>query len=100
MDIIEQGAFCRIHAAGKHKVLPNHNSMLITQIIEDIVLIDTSAPDTQHIHVYTGGIENRPFIILGSDARQEVIRRDVIGSFGKNRTPVQLYIESMPVLIR
>ena len=100
MDIIEQGAFCWIHAAGKHKVLPNHNSMLITQIIEDIVLIDTSTPDAQHIHVYTGGIENRPFIILGSDARQEVIRRDVIGSFGKNRTPVQLYIESMPVLIR
>lgn len=87
MDIIEQGAFCRIHAAGKHKVLPNHNSMLITQIIEDIVLIDTSAPDTQHIHVYTGGIENRPFIILGSDARQEVIRRDVIGSFGKTGRP-------------
>ena len=41
----------RISRTGKKEVLPDAQSQFIAEVIENVILINTSAPGAQHIHI-------------------------------------------------
>ncbi|MNE78005.1 hypothetical protein D3C80_1743680 [compost metagenome] len=49
--ILQEHFVSRVHAAGKHKVLPYQQAVLITQTIEYFLFIKAAAPHPQHVHI-------------------------------------------------
>ena len=41
----------RIGTAGKHEVLPHHQSHLVAEVIEQVILIDATTPHANHVHI-------------------------------------------------
>ena len=54
----------------------------------------------EHVHVGVGGVEDGLFVLLWCDARQEVILRDIVGTFGKYGDAVQFYVEGFSIFVR
>lgn len=67
------------------------------QFVENIVFIDTSAPDAQHVHVHGRGVVDRLLVDGARDARQEDVAGDVVGSFGEERLAVEFEVEGRAV---
>jgi len=45
-DGLEEGRERRVVAAGKHEVLPDHDPELVARVVEGVILVDASAPDS------------------------------------------------------
>src|SRR5205085_7858218 len=40
-----------IHGASKHKILPDQDTQLIAELVEDLMFIDSTTPYPQHVHM-------------------------------------------------
>ncbi len=89
----------RISRAGKHEVLPYHDAVLVAEIIQAVILVDSSAPYTYHIHVHILGVKHMLEILLRRDARQEVVHRHHARSFGEHRLAVELEIQTVTPVV-
>ena len=87
-DIFKKFAFGRIKAACEHEILPNQYTILVAKIIEEVVFVNTSSPDAQHIHIGIDCVENGFPVSFFCDAWQKIVLRNVIGAFCKNGLPV------------
>ena len=81
--------FCQfIDRAGKHKVLPYHQSQLITEIKEPVVRIESSAPHPDGVKICLAAVFQKfsgPFF---APAAEQVVFRYIICSHGKKADPV------------
>ena len=50
-DILIDLLSARIHRTRKHQIMPNQQSILIAQVIEDVMVELTASPNPQHIEV-------------------------------------------------
>ncbi|MNC45258.1 hypothetical protein D3C75_942070 [compost metagenome] len=51
LNIGQERFIPRIHAAGKHEVLPDQQAIFIAQTVEFLLLIESAAPYPQHVHI-------------------------------------------------
>ena len=49
--VIQKRLISGIHRTGKHEILPHHDPVLITKFIKGIILIYSTSPYPDHIHV-------------------------------------------------
>ena len=98
-NIIQKLLVPRIHRASKHKIMPHHNPILVTQFKENIILVYSATPYPQHIHVSIRGIGNHFLVHLSIRARQKNIIRYNIRPFGKNGYTIQFKTERFAPLI-
>ncbi|CDB97020.1 unknown [Bacteroides sp. CAG:443] len=92
--LFQKSRVMRIRGTGKHKVLPHQYPPLVCLLIQGIVFIHSSAPDTYHIHVCSLYILQQADIPFTGDTWQQGIRRYQIGSLGEHRNAVHLKIEA------
>ena len=86
----QKGRIGRIQTACKHEVLPDHDAFFVAQIIEDIALVDASAPNAEHVHTrFLYGTQQLYVSSVLHSGGKEVLR-DVIRPFGEDRTTVEL----------
>ncbi|MBA7552948.1 hypothetical protein ES705_45527 [subsurface metagenome] len=92
-DIFKESMISGVHAAGKHKILPNHKTILIAEII-DIIFINTTPPNPDHVHVcFCSGTYNALVFFIANSC-EKVIIRDIICSFGKDSLSVDPEIKT------
>ena len=48
---VQKGRVVGISGASKHEILPHQNTASVSFLKERIVLVDTTAPHTHHIHI-------------------------------------------------
>ena len=71
-------ALVRNIPAGEHEVLIDEDSVLIAQIVEQLLFVDSAAPDAQDIEARIPcQREQLPIALLGNRARQKA-RRDPV----------------------
>ena len=99
-DIFQKFPFSRIKTACKHEILPDKDAVAVAEFIEQVILINAAAPDAKHVHVDIGGVKDCLFVLFRCDAWQEVVLRNVVGTFGKDGDTVQFHIESLSILVR
>ena len=44
-----------IERAGEHRVLPDKNAKLVTDVVKAVTLIPSAAPDSDHVHIGVDG---------------------------------------------
>ena len=96
-DVFEPCSFGGIDAACEHGILPYEDAPFIAQFVENIVFIDASAPDAQHVHIHGCGVVDRLFVDGARDAGQENVAGDVVGAFGEERLSVEFEAEGRAV---
>ena len=79
-----------IIVAGKHKLLPYHDSLSVTDLVKFLLAEGCSAPQTEDIHVRILGKLTKLLIGIGGDPSPENIRVNEIGSLHKYPSAVQL----------
>mgnify|MGYP006955994641 CR=1 FL=1 len=99
-DVFQKLPFGGIEAARKHEVLPDEDAVAVAKLVEKVAFVGAAAPDAEHVHVGVGGVEDGLFVLLWCDARQEVILRDIVGTFGKYGDAVQFYVEGFSIFVR
>ncbi|MNP70136.1 hypothetical protein D3C76_1663270 [compost metagenome] len=78
----------RIHAAGKHEVLPDQDPVFITQPVKDVLFVNTAAPDAKHVHAAFGRRGDLMAVAFVRHFGQKAVVRDMVGPFGEYRQPV------------
>src|SRR6266567_2688158 len=71
----------RIHAAGKHKVLPDENAHLVTEFVKIVALVNASTPYAQHVHVRITNRLQQLTVFRAADAGREAISRNPVTPF-------------------
>ncbi len=88
-----------IHRAGKHKVLPDEKTQLITGIKEIILRIVAAAPDTDQIKIRRRAVLKQfPCPLFGNPAKN-IVLRDIVRAHRKDRDAVYLMCKTLPVLV-
>ncbi len=84
LNVLEELRGGWVHRAAEHTVLPDEQPLLITEVVEDLLLIHAAAPDAQHVHVrIDGGLEELLVAIIGEPGG-EGIEGDPVGSLGED----------------
>ena len=96
---LQESRIAGISSTGKHKILPNKNTIFICQIIETIILISSSPPYTYHIHIGLFHVPEQGLITLSGYTGKQCIIRDIIGSFGKHRDTIHFKIKRFSLFI-
>ena len=86
-------------AAAKHEILPDENSILITCIIECLLFVDTTTPDTDHELVAIRDELDPVVVPLGGDLRQVRISWDPAGATTKDIDVVDAEIERFAMCV-
>jgi hypothetical protein len=89
-----------VHSASKQEFLPNHEASLISLLVEIIRLVDTTAPDSNHVIVGLDGCVDDVGAIFISDSRLKDVDWDKISSFGKDGRAIDFEIEASSVWSR
>src|SRR6266850_3860181 len=89
-----------IHAAGKHKVMPDENAHLVTEFVEIVALVNASTPYAQHVHVRITNRLEQLTVFRSADASREAISRDPVTTLGENRNTVDDECKTFALLIR
>src|SRR6266481_8057138 len=87
-NVVEKLLVARVHAAAEHEVLPDENPLLVAEIIEIVTLVNTAAPDAQHIHVGVAHGAKQFAILVPGDASRKAVSRNPVAAFGKDRHAV------------
>ena len=98
-NVFKESLIGGVHRAGKHEVLPNKNAVFITKFIETIVLIDTTSPDAQHVHVHLHRIGYGAPIDGIGHARQKDIARDVVGALHEQLLTIEREVEGFTLSV-
>ena len=89
----------RKHSTGKHHVLPNKNTVFVAHFIKYIHLINTSAPNTQHIHIHISRGFDDIFIPAIRHPVRKIIQRNIISSFHKDIFSIQSHKHRLSLFI-
>ena len=73
-----------IHRTGKHEILPYHDPVLITEFKKSIILVYSTTPYSDHIHVSIRRIQHHFLVQIPGHTRQEHVVRDSISPLGKH----------------
>ena len=89
-----------IGIAGIHQILPHHDTVGITQVIEQVGGIVTSAPYPQAVEMcQICALDQRPDLLL-PDIRIDRIFRNIVCPLRKHLLPVHYKAEFLAVLVR
>ena len=88
-----------IHRARKHKVLPYHQTHLITQIKEPVFRIISAAPYTNCIKVRSLTLKKQLPCTLSGSSLKQIILRNIIRTHGKYRMTIDLMSKALTPLI-
>src|SRR5258705_2524760 len=89
-----------IHAAGKHKVLPDENAHFVAEFVKVVALVNASTPYAQHVHVRITNRLEQLIVFRSADASREAISRDPVAALGENRNTVDDECKTFALLIR
>ena len=70
--------------AGHHEVLPDHDALLIAEVVELVLGIVAAAPDAERIEVGIDGPLDVVLNALVGNAAQEIVHGDVVGTHGED----------------
>ena len=83
----------RVGRAAELEIQPDANAPLVADIEQGVVLVVSSAPESQRVHVGRHGVVDVAAKDVLSQAVGEAIGRDPIGPFGKERNAVDLEMQ-------
>src|SRR6478736_1456911 len=83
-NAIQEFLIARIHAAGKHEVLPHEYSQFVADVVELIGLVDAATPNAQHVHVRVSSRFQQPAILLFAYSSGKAISRYPVCTFCEN----------------
>ena len=98
-DLCQKVTICRVERAGKHRILPDKNAKLVTDVVERIAFIPAATPDPEHVHV---GVYNGLQKItqgLGACLPGERILRNPVRAHRKYRTVIDPHHETASNLV-
>ena len=95
----QKGRVMGISGASEHEVLPHQDATSVGFLKERIVLVDTAAPHTHHIHIGRLHILQQTAVALARNTWQQRIRRNQVCTFGKHRHPVHFEVKTLAVLV-
>src|SRR5215472_14343693 len=99
-DALEERLVGWIKSASKEEVLPDEQTQLITEIVEDVGLVDAAAPDAQHVHVGFDR-ESKQILIPGfTHPRQNEVAWYPVGTPTEDGYTVHLKAEARSRLTR
>src|SRR5215216_1479694 len=85
----EGGGFFRVDGAGEHEVLPDEEAQRVAKFVKDVMLVDASAPNAQHVHIRFLGGKKQLLVAFVFDSADERVGGDPIGAAGEDRDAVQ-----------
>src|SRR5437868_13434708 len=83
--VFEKRFIGRIQTASEHEILPDENPHLVTKFIKIITLVNSTAPNPEHIHVSVTRGLNQFAIFIFCDAAGKTIGWNPVAAFGKDR---------------
>ena len=89
-----------VSGAGEHEILPDADAEFVAQIVKNIVLVKTAAPDAQHVHIGNGGALNQIGVIFLFQMRGKSIGRYPAGTFGEEPDVVDRKLEGLAPFVR
>src|SRR5260370_24758683 len=89
-----------VHAAGKHKVVPDENAHLVAELVEIVALVNASAPYAQHVHVRITNRLEQLTVFRSADASREAISWDPITTLRENGNTVDDECKTLTLRIR
>ena len=89
-----------VHSASKQEFLPDHETCLISLLIKIIRLVDTTAPDSNHVVVGLDGRVDDVGAIFIRNSRLKDVDRDKVSSFGKDGRAINFKVEVSSVWSR
>src|SRR5829696_7477452 len=102
LDLRDEGAgFFGVDGAGEHEVLPDEEAHGVAQVVEDVVFVDASAPDPEHVHVGVASRGKEVLIAFAFDGADEGVGGDPVRAAGEDRRAVKHEPEeARPRLVR
>lgn len=82
-----------VHSASKQEFLPDHKTCLISLLIKIIRLVDSTAPDSNHVVVGLDGCVDDVGAIFIRNSRLKDVDRDKVSSFGKDGRAINFKVE-------
>ena len=98
--VIQKGLVARVHGTSIHKVLPYQYAFLITEFIKQIIFVNATSPNTQHVHVCRYDITQQRFIVLCCDTVLHAVLRDVISPFHIHWSTIYFKIKRLAHCVR
>src|SRR6185437_13340121 len=81
--VVEKFCITRIHVAAEHEILPDDQAQLVADVVEVVILVNASAPFTDHVHIgIASRLENIAISGFG-DSRGKAVEGNYIGSFSE-----------------
>ena len=84
----------RISGTGKHEILPYQNPFPVTELIEILSLIQSSAPDAQHIKIGIHCLLQKLLYLLVRHPCINGIIWDPVSAFAEHRYIIYIELES------
>ena len=91
---LEFNGISRKHRTGKHEILPYQQAFFIAHFIEEVVFINATAPNTEHIHIGINHRIKQLIIVVWCDFILKAILRNIISTFGVNRFAIHFKIKA------
>ena len=90
----------RVDAARVDELLPDQDPVAVAQIVEALLLVETAAPDAQHVLVRLGRRADQALQGLVGDPGGEGVGRDPVRALGEDRHAVDHKDERAPPCVR
>ena len=70
--------------AGHHEVLPDHDALLVAEVVELVLGVVAAAPDAERIEIGVDGPLDVVLQTLVSDPAEQIVHGDVVGAHGED----------------
>src|SRR5260221_8697283 len=84
-NVFEERFVTRIQAASEHEILPHENPHFVAEIIKIVTLINSAAPDAQHVHVGVAHRLKQSAIFIFADAARKAVGWNPVAALGKDK---------------
>ena len=89
-----------IERAGEHRVLPDKNAKLVTDVVKAVTFIPSAAPDPDHVHIGVDGRLQQIAKCLGPGLTGERVLRNPVRPHGEDRPAIHPEHETAPSFIQ
>ena len=98
-DVPEEPLLLRVHGAGEHEILPDHDASAVAGFVEGGRLVDAAAPDAKHVHVGVDGHLHPFVVVLARQARQVAVGGDPVGALAEDLAAVDDEDERLALVV-
>jgi hypothetical protein len=77
--------------------MPQKNTFFITDIVENIIFIVSTSPNSNHVIARVNGVLDSVSVELFSDTRHEHVRRDVVTSFHIDISSIEIKFKARTI---